>query len=123
MKLSRLKTGVRNVAGLSEDGVAVQDQICELIDQLPDYMSTASNAEPERLDEPSCSEAFRVTTWGWRSGAGAEQLVLIGRCRLLFVVSGRHGDQVIGRRRPSRCLFGRSCGRAVCSRLEAQWSP
>ena len=49
-----------------------------------------------------------------------DSVVLVGRCRLLFVVPGRHGDQVIGRRRPSRCLFGRSCGRAVCSRLEAQ---
>jgi len=52
-----------------------------------------------------------------------DSVVLVGRCRLLFVVPGRHGDQVIGRRRPSRRLLAECYGRAVCARLEAQWSP
>lgn len=44
MRLCRLKTGVRNLTGLSEGGVAIQDQICELIDQLPAYVVAASSA-------------------------------------------------------------------------------
>ena len=36
------------------------------------------------------------------------------------VVAGRHGDQVSGRRRPSRRLLPECYGRAACLRLEAQ---
>jgi hypothetical protein len=50
------------------------------------------------LGDPDCSEALRVTTWVQRSGAGAEQLVLVGRagsclwCRGGTVIRSLVGD-------------------------------
>ncbi len=38
---------------------------------------------------------------------------------LVCVVPGRHGDQVVGRRRPSRRLLAECYGRALCVRSEA----
>ncbi|HXO54493.1 MAG TPA: hypothetical protein VN888_26500, partial [Mycobacterium sp.] len=64
-----------------------------------------------------------MSTWGLGSGADGEQRVGLLYPGLLFVVPGRHGDQVIGRRRPSRRLLPECYGRAACSRSEAQWSP